>query len=90
MPDIWPTAAEILGDEIDARDWSRAEFAARLALSEAATADILTGRVRITPKLARQIGAALGTSAELWENLQAADVRDGDEPPASTAPLSDT
>ena len=73
-PEIaWPTAGEIFGDELDARGWSRVEFAARLALTEPALLDILAGRKRITPTLAKHLATVLGTSAELWENLVAAD-----------------
>lgn len=60
---------EVLADELDARGWSRQEFAGRLGLADPAIADIVNGRVHIGPTLARQIGHALGTSAEMWERL---------------------
>jgi HTH-type transcriptional regulator/antitoxin HigA len=77
MPAAGAIAGEILGDELDARGWSHAEFAGRLALSEPWIRDIVMGRLRIGPRLAQQIGKQLRTSASLWENLQALDDKRG-------------
>ena len=61
---------EILQDELEARGWSRAEFARTLGLSAQAVAESLGGDRPITSDLARRIGDALGTGAQLWLNLQ--------------------
>ena len=61
---------ETLQDELEARGWSRAEFALMLGLSAQAVAEILGGDRPIASDLARRIGDALGTGAQLWLNLQ--------------------
>ena len=50
--------------------WSRAGFVRTLGLPAQAVAEILGGDRPITSELARGIGDALGTGAQLWLNLQ--------------------
>ena len=61
---------EILQDELEARGWSRAGFARMFGLPAQTGAEILGGDRPITADLARGIGDALGTGAQLWLNLQ--------------------
>lgn len=63
---------EILRDELDARGWSEVEFAEILGRPTQAISEILNGKKEITPETAVAFGDALGTSAELWLNLQSA------------------
>lgn len=63
---------EFLRDELAERGWSEAEFADILGRPAQAVSEILNGRKEITTETAVAIGAALGTSAELWLNLQSA------------------
>lgn len=63
---------EFLRDELIERGWSEAEFADILGRPAQAVSEILNGRKEITAETAVAIGAALGTSAELWLNLQSA------------------
>jgi len=48
----------------------REEFLVPLQLSPRVLAKIIVGEMPITPKYARFLGRALGTSADLWLNLQ--------------------
>lgn len=64
--------AEYLRDELEARGWTAEEFAARSNLSPFHVRKILSGQVRITATRARLIADALGTSATVWLNLDAA------------------
>lgn len=63
-------AGEVLADELDARGWTQAEFADILGRPAQFVSEIIAGKKEITRESAAQIGAALGTSAELWLNLQ--------------------
>lgn len=61
---------EFLADEIDERGWSQGEFAEILGRPAQFVSEIIAGKKEITRESAAQIGAALGTSAEMWLNLQ--------------------
>lgn len=63
-------AGGYLADELDERGWSQAEFAEILGRPAQFVSEIVSGKKEITRESAAQIGAALGTSAELWLNLQ--------------------
>ncbi len=63
---------DILKEELDARGWTQVQFAKIIARPLQAVNEIVNGRKRVTADTAKAIGAALGTSAELWVNLQAA------------------
>lgn len=61
---------EHLGDELEARGWTQAEFAEILGRPSQFVSEIIAGRKEITRESASQIAAALGTSAEFWLKLQ--------------------
>lgn len=61
-----------LNEEIEARDWTQAEFAEIIGKPAAHVNQIILGKRAISPETARAIAAALGTSPELWLNLEAA------------------
>jgi HTH-type transcriptional regulator/antitoxin HigA len=63
-------AGEYLSSELEARDWSQADFAEILGRPTQFVSEIISGKKEITRESASQIGAALGTSAALWLNLQ--------------------
>ncbi|MGI9118526.1 MAG: HigA family addiction module antitoxin [Acidimicrobiales bacterium] len=63
---------EFLRDELAERGWTEAEFADILGRPAQAVSEILNGKKEITARTAVAMGAALGTSAELWLNLQSA------------------
>ena len=64
------TPGEILNDELEARGWDSAKFAATLGRTVEAISAILDDRIEITAEIADDIGQALGTGPELWLNLQ--------------------
>lgn len=63
-------AGEFLADELEARGWTQAEFATILGRPAQFVSEIISGKKEITRESAAQIGAALGTSAEMWLSLQ--------------------
>ena len=60
---------EYLRDELAARNWSQIEFAEIIGRDKRLVNEIIKGKRGISPDTAREIGAALGTSAEVWMNL---------------------
>lgn len=67
--EVFPVG-EHLADELEARGWTQAEFAEILGRPAQFVSEIIAGKKEITRESAAQIGAALGTSAEFWLNLQ--------------------
>ena len=63
---------EILRDELDERGWSQIEFAEIIERPYQTVNEIIMGKKGITPETAKALGAALGTSAQLWMNLDSA------------------
>lgn len=63
---------EILREELEARGWSQVEFAEILGMSPRLVSEIISAKRAITPATAKAIGAAFGTSAQVWLNLEAA------------------
>ena len=67
--EVFP-AGEFLADELGERGWTQAEFAEILGRPAQFVSEIISGKKEITRESAAQIGAALGTTAEMWLNLQ--------------------
>lgn len=63
---------DILKEELEARGWSQVEFADILGMSPRLVSEIISAKRAITPATAKAIGAAFGTSAQVWLNLEAA------------------
>ena len=63
---------EYLSDELEARGWSQTDLAEILGRPAPVVNQIIKGKRSITPEIAKELGAALGTSAMLWLNLEAA------------------
>ncbi len=61
---------EFLKDELEARNWSQTEFAEIIGRPVRLVNEIIAGKKSITPETAMQLAAALGTSAEMWMNLE--------------------
>ena len=62
---------EFLKQELDCRGWTQVELAEILARPPRLISEIVLGKRAITPETAKGLEAALGTSAELWMNLEA-------------------
>lgn len=67
--EIFPPG-EFLKDELEARNWSQVEFAEIIGRPVRLINEIIAGKKSITPETATQFAASLGTSAELWLNLE--------------------
>jgi HTH-type transcriptional regulator/antitoxin HigA len=63
---------EYLRDELEARDWTQAEFADIIGRPARLVSELIAGKRGITPDTAADLAAAFGTSAQLWMNLDAA------------------
>ena len=61
---------EFLKDELEERGWTQHDLAAILGRPVQAVNEIITGKRSITPETAKGLSDALGTSAELWLNLE--------------------
>lgn len=61
---------EYLRDELDERGWTGTEFAEIIGRPVQAVSEILNGKKEITTETALALSEALGTSPELWLNLQ--------------------
>jgi HTH-type transcriptional regulator / antitoxin HigA len=63
---------EFILDEIEARGWTQDSLADILGRSAKFVSQLIGGKKRIEPRTALELGAAFGTSAELWMNLESA------------------
>lgn len=61
---------EYLRDELEARSWSVTDFAQVIGRPVQLVSEILNNRKEITAETATEIAAALGTTPEVWLNLQ--------------------
>lgn len=76
MNDLAPAVAFPPGDYIkealEARGWTQEEFAEIIGRSPNFVGQLVNGEKAVTPRTAKELGAALRTSAILWLNLEAA------------------
>jgi addiction module HigA family antidote len=63
---------EFIQDELDARGWTYAELAKVMGRPVRAINEIITAKTPITPRTALGLAKALGTSADVWLNLERA------------------
>ncbi len=63
---------EYIREEAEARGWSPSDLADILGYERNVISDILTGRRSVSPEMAKALGDAFGTGAQVWLNLQAA------------------
>lgn len=61
---------EFLSDELSARNWTQIEFAEIIGRPVRLVNEIALGKKAITPETAIQLAEGLGTSPELWMNLE--------------------
>jgi len=71
-PAIVYPVGEYLRDELEARGWTPIDFAGRIGWPVHLVSQIINGERGITVRSAIDIGGGLGTSAELWINLDTA------------------
>ena len=63
---------EYIQDELDARGWAQVDLSAILGCPASIVNDVIKGRRPVTPELAKALGDAFGTSAQVWLNTQSA------------------
>ena len=63
---------EHLRDELTERGWTVAQLAEMMGRPAHVVSEILEAHIEITPELAQALSAALGTSTQLWLNLETA------------------
>jgi addiction module HigA family antidote len=61
---------ECLREELAERGISQSQLAAHIGVSPGVVNLICNGHRGISPEMAKELAVALGTSAELWLNLQ--------------------
>lgn len=61
---------EFLREELEERGWSQLDFAAITGKNTRTISEVINGKRSITPETARAFAKALGTSAEIWRNLE--------------------
>ena len=64
--------SEYLRDELEERGWTVADLAEAMGHPVRAVAEMLDKESAITTETARALSEALGTTPEVWLNLQAA------------------
>lgn len=57
-------------DEIEARGWTQRDLAFILGYTEQTVTKVISGKSGLTADMAKALGAAFGTSAEMWAGLQ--------------------
>lgn len=62
---------ELIRDEMEARGWSEADLAALLGRPRRDVAELLGGRLAITPETASELGDAFGVDPRFWMDLEA-------------------
>jgi HTH-type transcriptional regulator / antitoxin HigA len=67
--EIFPPG-EFIHDELEARGWSQMELAEILRRPPRLICELIAGKRAITPETAKGLGAAFGTGAEFWMNLE--------------------
>ena len=61
---------DYIQEEIEERGWSQSDLARIMGRPVQVINEIIHGRKAITARTARELEAALGSSAELWMNLE--------------------
>lgn len=63
---------EFLRDALEDRGWNQTEFAEIIGRPPRVVNEIIAAKRAVTPETARELAAALGTSAQYWLNLESA------------------
>lgn len=61
---------EVIKEELEARGWSQVELADIMARPPRVVSEIISGKRAITPETAKGLGAAFGTGATFWINME--------------------
>jgi len=63
---------EFIREEIEARGWSQIDLAEILGRPPRLISELIAGKRAVTPETAKGLGAAFGTGAQFWMNLESA------------------
>ena len=61
---------DFIEEELEARGWSQAYLADAMEQDVEIVAELMDGSREVTPDVAERLGAAFGTGAQLWLNLE--------------------
>ena len=61
---------DFIEEELEARGWSQAYLADAMDQDVEIVAELIDGSREVTPDVAERLGAAFGTGAQLWLNLE--------------------
>lgn len=70
LPARVSSPGQILSMELEARGWTQSDLAAIMDRPAQALSEIINAKKQVTPETALELAEALGTSAELWLNLE--------------------
>ena len=71
VAEVFPPG-EFLRDELEARGWTQTEFAGIIGRPIRLVNELIAAKRAVTPETAKELSAALGTSAQFWMNLESA------------------
>jgi addiction module HigA family antidote len=71
IAEVFPPGV-FIREELEARGWSQRDLAEVLGRPFQAVNAIINGHKQITPRTARELEAAFGSSAQFWLNLEMA------------------
>jgi HTH-type transcriptional regulator/antitoxin HigA len=69
LAEVFPPG-EFIRDELKEREWTQSDLAVVMGRPLTVLNEIITGKRAVTPETATELGAAFGTSAEFWLNLE--------------------
>lgn len=64
------TPGRIIAMEMEERGWTQSDVSHIIGRPMSTVSELISGSARVTPEIAQALGAAFGTSAELWANLE--------------------
>jgi len=68
IAEVFPPG-EFIKEELEERGWSQSDLAEILGIHESVISGLINGKKSVTPEIAKTLGAAFGTSAQLWMNI---------------------
>jgi HTH-type transcriptional regulator/antitoxin HigA len=69
LAEVFPPG-DFIREELDARGWTQSDLAEIMGRPTETINRIIAGKLAITPETAKGLGAAFGTSADYWLNLE--------------------
>ena len=70
LAEVFPPG-EFIQEELEARGWTQADLAYIMGRPARLVSEVITGKRRVSPQTANELGEAFGTDAQFWLNLEA-------------------